>query len=112
MYDKRIVCDFDDTLSFAENRDFKNAKPNTNLIQELNRLYDSGWTIDIFTARGHLSCKDRKEAENTYRNDIEEWLSNNNVYYSSLSFNKPLAVLYIDDKAIRQDEIHRLKELN
>ncbi len=35
MYHKRIVCDIDDTISFCDNRDWQNAKPNLPVIQKL-----------------------------------------------------------------------------
>ena len=42
MYNKRIVCDIDDTISFCDNRDWKNAKPNPPVIQKLKSMYDHG----------------------------------------------------------------------
>lgn len=97
---KRIVLDFDDTLAFAVNRDWENATPNNDLIQKTNQLYDEGWTIDIFTARGSLSCKTRSEAAEKYQPGMERWLAKHNVKYHSISFNKPLAAYYVDDKGI------------
>ena len=63
---KRIVLDFDDTLAFPVNRDFKNAKPNKLLINKINKLHKAGWQIDIFTARGSISCETRADAEAKY----------------------------------------------
>ena len=104
MENKKIVCDFDDTISFATDRDWANAKPNLPLIEKLNGLYDNGWDISILTARGNLSCDSREEAIATYRNEMEDWLKRHNVKYTTLSFNKPYAEYYIDDKAIRPEE--------
>lgn len=110
-----IVVDFDDTLAIydgsrsAEN--IPNAKPNDNLIKELNRLYNIGFEIHIYTARGHLSANNREDADLKYRSMIESWLSANNVRYNKLSFQKPYAVYYIDDKAVRPDELHLLKTI-
>lgn len=96
-----IVTDLDDTLSFTLDRDWENAKPNLPLIQKLNGLYDNGWEIIIVTARGQLSCAgDCVAADKKYRSLIQKWLSNNNVKYHLLSFEKKLATYYIDDKAI------------
>lgn len=112
MYFKTLIVDYDETLAIDNGkRDWDNAIPNIQLINELNRLYADGWTINIYTARGHLSCNSREEAEKTYRPQMEKWLKKHNVSYNLLSFNKPLGVYYIDDKAIRPDEIHKLKEL-
>ena len=110
-YPNIIVVDYDYTLAIPEGRDWENAKPNNELINELNRLYNNGWEIHIYTARGHLSCENRTDAEQTYRPQIEKWLKRQKVCYNLLSFNKPLAVYYIDDKGIRPDEIDKLKEL-
>lgn len=104
MYHKRIVVDFDDTLAFTTNRNWSDAKPNKPLIQKLNRLYDEGWSIDIFTARGSISCKSREEASHKYQYGMERWLEKWGVKYSFLSFEKPLAAYYIDDKGISPED--------
>ena len=96
----RLIVDFDDTLAHTTQRNWDEATPNLKLIEKTNKLYDDGWNIDIYTARGSLSCKTREEAEKKYRNSMLNWLTKNNVKYHSLSFNKPLAAYYIDDKAI------------
>ncbi len=100
MHNKRIVLDFDDTLALTTNRDWEHAEPNIELIQKVNSLYDDGWEVDIFTARGSISCKTREEAKEKYAGQIKKWLKKNGVKYRSLSFDKPLAAYYIDDKGI------------
>ena len=100
MYHKRIVVDFDDTLAFHQNRKFDEAAPNTLLIDKLNKLYDEGWQIDIFTARGSISCKTREEAREKYEKGMMKWLYKHGVKFNMLSFDKPLAAYYIDDKGI------------
>ena len=103
-HNKRIILDFDDTLAFTTNRDFKNAKPNKELIEKSNALYRDGWQIDILTARGSLSCKTRKEAELKYKPEMVKWLLRHDVLYHNISFNKPLAAYYIDDKGITPED--------
>ena len=103
-YYKRIILDFDDTLAYTTNRQWDDAKPNTKLIKRTNQLYDEGWQIDIFTARGSLSCKTRKDAEKKYRSQIEKWLKKHKVKYHMLSFDKPLGAYYIDDKAFTPEQ--------
>lgn len=94
-----VVVDFDDTLAFTKTRDWANAIPNIQLIEKLNRLFDSGWDIHIVTARGQLSCGgDSYAADAKYRPQITAWLVRNGVKYTSLSFQKKLAAYYIDDK--------------
>lgn len=104
MYHKRIVCDFDDTLAYHQGRDFDNAIPNMDLIKKLNDLYDQGWQIDIFTARGSISCNTREEARQKYEASMTAWLQKYNVKYNLLSFDKPLAAYYIDDKGIMPED--------
>jgi len=101
---KRIVLDFDDTLAYTSNRDWENAKPNLALIEKCNKLYESGWVIDIFTARGSISCRSREEASDKYGPQIESWLKKHHVKYHALSFNKPLAAYYVDDKGITPED--------
>jgi capsule biosynthesis phosphatase len=103
-YHKRLVFDFDDTISFSKNRDWDNASPNIELIKKMNKLYDEGWQIDIFTARGSLSCSSREEAKNKFLQGMKVWLEKHSVKYHSVSFDKPLATFYIDDKALSPEE--------
>ena len=88
------------------------GKPNIELISRLNELSKKGFEIHIYTARGHISAKNRDDAEKKYRQIIIDWLQRYNVIYAKLSFQKPFAVYYIDDKAIRPDELHLLDNLN
>jgi capsule biosynthesis phosphatase len=101
----KLVVDLDDTISFCYDRDFANAAPNIELINKINKLFDQGWDIEILTARGQLSCDgDSEAAREKYWTQITEWLHKNGVKYHCLSFHKPLATFYVDDKALRPDE--------
>ena len=114
-YKKLIVVDFDDTLCIHPKNnksDIENGLPNVNLINQLNDLYDQGYNIEIHTARGHFSCESRYHAELIYRPIIEEWLEKNEVKYDLLNFNKPYGIIYIDDKAVRPNELNKIKELS
>ena len=113
MYHKRIILDFDDTLAYHQNRDWANAKPNEKLIEKTNKLFDSGWQVDIFTARGSISCSTREEAKAKYQVGMEEWLAKHGVKYHSISFDKPLAAYYIDDKGMSPEEFvnHKIEQL-
>jgi hypothetical protein len=88
MYHKRIVVDFDDTLAFHQNRKFDEALPNKPLIEKLNKLHSEDWQIDIFTARGSISCKTREDARKKYEKSMLNWLDKNNVKFNILSFDK------------------------
>jgi hypothetical protein len=94
---KTIVFDLDDTISFCHDRDWVNAKPNIDLIRRINKLYNEGWFIHIHSSRGQLSGID-------YTDQVMEWLESNGVLFHKLEFGKPLAMLYVDDKAISVDD--------
>jgi hypothetical protein len=104
-YTTTLVVDFDDTIAITHNRDWTNAMPNEALVTKLNALYADGWSIHIVTARGQLSCDgDCEAADRKYRSQIESWLAQHDVKYSSLSFQKKLAAYYIDDKGITPEQ--------
>ena len=108
-YHKTIILDFDDTLAFTTNRDWENAEPNLKLIEKTNKLYDEGWTINIVTARGNISCKTRKEAADKFQPGMEKWLAKHGVKYHSISFEKPLGAYYIDDKGMTPEDFIEVK---
>lgn len=100
-----IVIDLDETLCFHQNRDYANAAPNVPVINKLVELRAQGWKIIVHTARGMHSCAgDLTLIEQRNRMVTEDWLSRNGVPYDELQFGKPLAMLYVDDKAMRPDE--------
>ena len=103
-YDKVIVVDFDNTLAYTDNG-IPFALPNQPLIDKLNELRDNGYLIEIFTARGTISCEnDIGVRVNTFYDMIHDWLIKHEVKFDKLSFNKPLARYYIDDKAITPED--------
>ena len=105
-----IVVDLDDTICYTKNRDFNNSIPNKEVIDKINKLYNKGWKIIIFTARGGKSCKTLEEKEAKYRDVTERWLKKNNVKYNELMFGKPNADYYVDDKNISIDEFINMEE--
>ena len=107
-FSKRIVVDFDDTLCFHNGHSFETALPNTKLISKLNEMISAGFFIDVYTARGSLSCSSREEADKKYRVQIETWLQKHFPLFNSLSFDKPLAIAYIDDKAYLPDDFSNM----
>lgn len=107
---KTFVIDLDDTINFTENRDFENSKPYPEVINKINKLYDEGWKIIIFTARGGKSCKTLEEKEKKYRQVTEDWLRKNGVRYNELMFGKPNADYYVDDKNMSIEEFVNYKD--
>ena len=113
-FKKLIIVDFDDTLAKYEEgqtHNIEGATPNVELINKLNGLYDDGYNIEIYTARGHFSCDSRSEAEDRHGSRIRDWLEKYGVKYHALNFNKPYGIIYIDDKAVRPNELHLLEGL-
>lgn len=105
METKTLVVDIDDTISTHINRNYTMSIPNKPIIDRLNLLYDSGWKIIYFTARGQYSCDgDLKLIELLRRQELTNWMTLHNVKHHELRFGKPLAIYYIDDKALRPDE--------
>lgn len=100
----RYCFDLDDTICVHRNRDYENARPVEAVIarmQEIRKADPEAWII-IYTSRGMNSCKgDAMLADQTNRPTMEAWLKKHDVPYDQIIFGKPLADVYIDDKAMR-----------
>lgn len=94
-----LVFDIDGTIcNLVEYSDYNTAIPDNVVIDEINRLYDSGNKIKMFTARGSRSGIDHTKL-------TEDQLNAWGVKYHELIMNKkPYADLFIDDRAIHIDE--------
>jgi hypothetical protein len=66
------------------------AKPLKNAIGAINKLYDEGHTIIIYTSRTWM------EYEMT-----TSWLKQHKIKYHQLYMGKPIGDIWIDDRAIR-----------
>ena len=105
IFDKETyVFDLDGTLCSQET-EYNLAKPLTERIKKVNELYDAGFRIIIYTARG--MNRFNGDTEECYRNfyaltskQLEKW----NVKYHQLLLGKPAAIHYIDDKAINDKD--------
>lgn len=101
----RIVFDLDDTICRTRNRDYVNAEPLADVVDNIRKAKAMGHYIIIHTARGMLSCNGSVEkAEAKNRKTIEDWLDKNRVPYDEIFFGKPYADLYVDDKAVNLTE--------
>ena len=91
-----IYCfDLDGTIcSSVEKSQYEKAVADTAVVNEINRLYDSGNTIKIMTARGCVSGIDHTVLT---KKQLNTW----GVKYHELLMNiKPHADWFIDDKGI------------
>ena len=103
---KRVVLvDIDETICFySGDRRYDLAEPSKENIGKINKMYDEGWKIIYWTARGSVSKKDYYQ----YTWDqLESW----GCKFHDLSTGtggahpKPNYDLVIDDKAKRIEEI-------
>jgi hypothetical protein len=95
---KKIFVDLDNTLCTTIGVDYKNSTPKANRIERINKLYEKGNIITIYTARGSGSGIDYK---NLTLHQLKSW----GVKFHNLSVGeKPVYDLLIDDKALSDKE--------
>jgi len=86
----------------AHGGNYSKADPLNYGIEQVNRLYEKGYTVILYTAR----YGDREQGnmhlqyERGYR-EWTDWLVTHGVKYHHAFMGKPSAALYIDDKAAR-----------
>jgi len=97
---KTFCFDIDGVIC-STNCDYKDAKPNIEVIKKINLLYNIGCTIIINTSRGFKSGIDWSEFTNT---QIDSW----GVKYHKLLLQKPAADFYIDDKNLLLEKFYEL----
>ena len=107
---KVALVDIDETICFYEgDRVYHKAIPNKENIAKINKLYDKGWYIIYWTARGG-SEKSKKENK-CYHEFTRLQLLNWGCKFQELStgskgkYIKPPNDLVIDDKAKRIEEL-------
>jgi hypothetical protein len=89
----RYAIDIDNTLVITDGSDYENSKPIQHRIDKVNKLFESGNTIFLFTARGSASGKD-------YSTITHEQMNKFKVKYHKIIFGKPDVDIFIDDKAL------------
>jgi histidinol phosphatase-like enzyme len=86
----QLIIDLDGTICTEEKTYSRSmAKPMPGAIETVNRLYDEGHTILIYSARTWM------EFEMT-----THWLQTNGIKYHQLIMGKPIGDAWIDDRAI------------
>tara|TARA_R110002096_G_scaffold160563_1_gene326793 strand:+ start:48 stop:392 length:345 start_codon:yes stop_codon:yes gene_type:complete len=101
---KRVLVDIDETICFYPGeRKYNLAVPNMENIAKINKLYDEGWDVIYWTARGSMSGVDFKEFTIS---QLDEWGCK---YYDVITGTdkhpKPFYDMVIDDKAKRIEEL-------
>ena len=87
-----LIFDIDGTICTQES-DYSQAKPIQEVINKLNKKYDEGYKIVLFTARGTETGIDWSEVT---AKQLKCW----GVQYHDLLFGKPAGLKYIDDKGV------------
>ncbi len=88
---KKYCFDLDGTLCTNTEGDYENAQPFPGRIKRVNELYESGYYILIFTARGYVTGIDWTMLT---KNQLTMW----GVKHNELILGKPFADIYIDDR--------------
>ncbi|GIO86584.1 hypothetical protein J25TS5_35160 [Paenibacillus faecis] len=97
---QRFVFDIDGVIAqYRGDLDYTKAEPNQQTIKIINKLYDMGNEIVLFTARGYVTKYDWGEVTKA---QMDKW----GVKYHELIFGKPNADYYIDDKMLDIDFLH------
>lgn len=92
---RTIYVDIDGTICRTEGTDYAAAVPLPERIAVVNRLYDEGHKIIIWTARGALAGVTLALCTMTKR-QLATW----GVRFHQLRFDKPLYDLLVDDRAL------------
>ena len=92
MGKETLIFDIDGTICTQE-LDYSQAKPIQEVIDKLNKKYNEGYKIILFTARGTETGIDWSEVT---AKQLNSW----NVQYHDLLFGKPAGLKYIDDKGV------------
>ena len=97
----KIYVEIDGDLCTNTHGNYKKDKPQKENIKNINKLYDMGHNIVIWTARGSTSKKD-------WRVLTTRQLKNWGVQYNELLFNKPSYDLIIEDRCVHVDDLKEI----
>ena len=97
----QLIIDMDGTIC-TEERQFSRsmAKPLEGAVESINKLYDEGNTIIIYSARTWM------EYEMTM-----DWLTKYGVKFHQLILGKPIGDVWIDDRAITYNGWDKVNEI-
>ena len=109
-----IFCfDIDNTICKTKGKNYRNAKPNKDVINLINQLFDNGHTIKMFTARFMGRNNDNvklahKKGYNSTLRQLKKW----KLKFHKLIMGKPSFDILVDDKALgfKRSDIQKLKK--
>ncbi len=98
---KTLCFDIDGVICSKTDGDYTNAKPYTLAIEMINKLYDAGYRIELFTARFMGRCegnalKARELGYDFTYNQLTKW----GCKFHVLNMGKPVYDLIVDDRAL------------
>jgi CMP-N,N'-diacetyllegionaminic acid synthase len=92
---KTYFIDMDNTICQTEGTDYASAYPWPDRIAVVNRLFDAGHRVVIWTARGSLNGVTLALRQLTKR-QLAEW----GVKHHELRLDKPFFDVLVDDRAL------------
>ncbi len=96
----QIICfDIDNVICKTASNNYKNSKPDKVAIRIINKLYEKGYYIKIFTARYMGRYKGNKSIVKKKTSETKKYLKLWNVKYHKLIMCKPTYDLFVDDKS-------------
>lgn len=99
------VFDLDGTICSTTNGNYETAEPYFDRIEKINKLFDQGHEITIYTARGmRTSSNNATKAYQKYYCLTSKQLADWNVKYHNLFLGKPAGDMYVDDKGINHED--------
>ena len=102
------VFDIDGTICSDSQGNYLNAQPFGERILVVNKLYEEGNQIILYTARGMGSSgNDRVSAIQKWESFTVSQLKLWGVKYHQLFLGKPAGDIYIDDKAFRDTDFFK-----
>ncbi len=109
---KKIVIDLDGTLTVGDTRDYRNVRPNADVVSALRRYREQGFEIVIATSRNMRTYEGNVGKINVHTLPvILEWLERHRIPYDEVLVGKPWCGFdgfYVDDKTIRPSEFTAL----
>jgi histidinol phosphatase-like enzyme len=101
---KKFCFDIDGVICRTAKSNYKSSKPNYKVIKIINKLYDQGHYIIIFTARYMGRNKEnillaKKQGYNFTNAQLKNW----GLKFHKLIFGKPSFDVLVDDKAFNHD---------
>jgi CMP-N,N'-diacetyllegionaminic acid synthase len=102
---KTFVVDIDGVVAqLSPNNDYNLSEPNRPVIDAVNRLYEEGHQIVLFTARGSMTGIDWTAVTS---GQMQRW----GVKHHELRLGKPAANFYVDDRNLSVHEFVQMSRI-